>query len=155
MEVAQKDKGHAPRELNLQQHKIIYFYQPPGLDGSRLLQAWWRKNRLFKLNTSWQGGLKAGGKAYVHCSCQTGALFWPPRMPPWTASVHFCNKYPLLYRRLSSQFQFSLSSVVLDMYLNDTDVLLIYLLWTLHAWSRVQTGQPNIFQRERLLPRKA
>jgi hypothetical protein len=59
MEVAQKDKGHAPRELNLKQHKIIYIF---------------------------------------------------------------------------------------------TDILLIYSTVNI---TEVQTGQPNIFQRERLLPRKA
>ncbi len=89
---------------------------PPGLAGSRLKHAWWRKNRLFKVNTSCDpagrssfisGELKDGWDSI--CLWRTGALLWPPRMPPWTASEHF----PDSYRRLSSQFQFSLSAVTL------------------------------------------
>ncbi len=29
------------------------------------------------------------------CLCLTGVLLWPPRRPPWTASVHFPDSYPV------------------------------------------------------------
>ncbi len=71
------------------------------------------KNRLFKVSTSC--GL-AGRSSFISgelkdcwdsiCLWLTGALLWPPRMPPWTASVHFPDSYPIL----SAQFQFSLFS---------------------------------------------
>ncbi len=84
---------------------------PPGLAGSRLWHAWWRKNRLFKVNTSCgtagrssfiSGELKDGWDSI--CLWLTGVLLWPTRMPPWTASVHFPDSYPIDVFHISFNF---------------------------------------------------
>jgi len=84
---------------------------PPGLAGSRLQHAWWRKNRLFKVNTSCglagrssfiSGELKDGWDSL--CLWLTGALLWPPRMPHWTASIHLPDLYPIDVFQLSFNF---------------------------------------------------
>ena len=78
---------------------------PPGLDGSRLQHAWWRKNRLFKVNTSSArpadlhllvGSWKMGGIAYVYDWQERS--YDPPECHPWQQA------YTFLIRILSTSF---------------------------------------------------
>ncbi len=68
-------------------------------------------NRLSKVNTScglalqifiYQWELKAA--SFSIYLCLTLELLWPPRMPPWTACVHFPDSYPIDVSHLSCNF---------------------------------------------------
>ncbi len=58
------------------------------------------------------GELRAGGNSI--CLCLTGVLLWPPKRPP--LDIMRTLSWCVSYRRLSPQFQFSLSAAALGIY---------------------------------------
>ncbi len=88
------------------------------LGWKQTLTCLWPKNRLFKVNTSWG---PAGRSSFISGELKdgldsmglwlTGALLWPPQNA--TLDSKRTLSWFVSYRRLSSQFQFSLSAVIL------------------------------------------